>query len=195
MSIVRWGGFLKVTEGDFVLDMSRASKWERFDRSGSPLPQGMSLVDFVIEEPRQMILLEIKDPFRWPDDSASPDKRAGNGRRQESFRTDRLIHQSLVPKIRDSYTWLHLMGKSSKPILFVVLLGFDRIFPESPGLLVMVKDRLLARIRREGPELWKIPYVRDCLVLDPARFSRAFPQYPLFRQSTRAGGDEPVQEI
>ncbi|MCL4461845.1 MAG: hypothetical protein M1297_09095 [Nitrospirae bacterium] len=182
---------VKVREGDFVLDLSRALRWERFDRAGSPVPQGMSLVDFMVEEQRQTILLEIKDPFQ------TPDHRTGTGgwRRPESFRTDRLIHQSLVPKIRDSYTWLHLMGKSVKPILFVVLLGFDRIFPDSSALLVVFKDRLLARIRREGPELWKVPYVRDCLVLDPASFVRAFPQYPLFRQSVQDGGDEPAQEI
>lgn len=188
---------LKVREGDFVLDMSRATSWERFDRAGSPVPHGMSLVDFLIEEPRQRILLEIKDPFRAPGDFVFPESRKGSGKpkRQDVFRSDRLIHESLVPKIRDSYTCLHLMGKSDKPILFVVLLGLDRLFPETPILLGVLKDRLLARIWKEGPDHWKIAYVRDCLVLDPPLFSRRFPQYPLYRQSAHPGGDEPPQEI
>ncbi len=104
---------VKVREGDFVLDLSRANSWERFDRTGSPVPQGMSLVDFLIEEPERRILLEIKDPFRTPGDFVFPERRGWKGgpKRQDMFRTDRMIHESLVPKIRDSYTWLHLMGK------------------------------------------------------------------------------------
>jgi hypothetical protein len=188
---------VKVREGDFVLDLSRANSWERFDRTGSPVPQGMSLVDFLIEEPERRILLEIKDPLRTPGDFVFPERRGWKGgpKRQDMFRTDRMIHESLVPKIRDSYTWLHLMGKNDKPLLFVVLLGLDRLFPVTPGLLGVFKDRLLARIRKEGPDRWKIDYVRDCLVLDPSLFSRVFPQYPLFRESKQTGGDEPQQEI
>lgn len=184
-------------EGDFALDFSLALRWERFDRKGRQIPQGMSFVDFLVEEPRRILLIEIKDPFCLHEVSpmAHTPPRKGIKRGQEAFRMDRMIHQSLVPKIRDSYTWLHLMEQSDKPFLFIVLLGLDCFSIDMSGLLVVFKDRLLSRIRREDAVSWKIPYVQDCLVLDPSSFRRSFPQYPLFRVAEGGGGDEPGQEI
>lgn len=181
---------MTVREGGFVFDFSRASAWERFDPPGRAVPQGMSMVDFVVEETDRLLLIEVKDPFPPPGPDPLLPRRAKGGiwPRGEGFRIDRLIHQSLVPKVRDSYTYLHLMGRDEKPVLYVVLLGFDRIFREN-DLLVVVKDRLASRLRQEGHLPWKRPYVLDCLVLDPDRWRRFFPEYPLSRVSRPEEGE------
>lgn len=153
----------------------------------------MSLVDFIVEEPERLILIEVKDPFPPPGESAYFQKRSKSGfwPEGEGFRIDRLIHQSLVPKMRDSYTYLHLMGRDTKPVLYVVLLGLDRIL-QRVDLLVVVKDRLLSRLGQEGHLPWKRPYVRDCLVLDPDSWRACFPAYPLTRIQRAEVDDEPV---
>ncbi|MHB1285070.1 MAG: hypothetical protein ACYCYP_00680 [Leptospirales bacterium] len=177
-----------VREGGFLFDFSRALAWERFDSMGRAIPQGMSMVDFVVEETDRTLLIEVKDPFPRPGSDLRLNRRGKGGiwPEGEGFRIDRLIHQSLVPKVRDSYTYLHLMGKDTKPVLYVVLLGFDRIFRQN-DLLVIFKDRLSSRLRREGHLPWKRHYVRDCLVLDPDCWRKWLPEYPLLRVADDGG--------
>ncbi|MHB1606598.1 MAG: hypothetical protein ACYCTV_09450 [Leptospirales bacterium] len=187
---------MEVAEGGFLFDFSRSLAWERFDLMGRPVPQGMSLVDFLVEEPERLILIEVKDPFPPPGRGDLFQKRSKGSvwPEGEGFRMDRLIHQSLVPKMRDSYTYLHLMGRDTKPVLYVVLLGLDRILQRF-DLLVVIKDRLLSRLGQEGHLPWKRPYVRNCLVLDPAGWRTAFPEYPLVRVQTDGVEDEHIMKF
>lgn len=166
---------MTVREGSFRFDFSAAASWERLDEMGRSVPQGMAMADFLVEERSRLLLIEVKDPFS--EVGRRPSKRREG---EKLFRVDRLIHQSLVPKARDSYTYLHLMGKDTKPVLYVVLLGFDRIGFE-PAFGIVMKDRLLSRLRREAHRPWIRDYIADCLVLDPENWARAFPEYPLVR--------------
>ena len=164
-----------VREGSFLFDFSAAVSWERLDEMGRSIPQGMAMADFFVEERSRLLLIEVKDPFSEAGQKSSKRQEVEN-----LFRIDRLIHQSLVPKARDSYTYLHLMGKDTKPVLYIVLIGFDRIGFE-PAFGVVMKDRLLSRLRREAHRPWIRDYIADCLVLDPENWSWTFPQYPLVR--------------
>ncbi len=164
-----------VREGSFLFDFSAAVSWERLDEMGRSIPQGMAMADFFVEERSRLLLIEVKDPFSEAGQKSSKRQEVEN-----LFRIDRLIHQSLVPKARDSYTYLHLMGKDTKPVLYIVLIGFDRIGFE-PAFGVVMKDRLLSRLRREAHRPWIRDYIADCLVLDPGNWSWTFPQYPLVR--------------
>lgn len=173
---------MSVREGAFLFDFSAASSWERLDEPGRSIPQGMAMADFFVEEPSRLLLIEVKDPF--PDAGAPAFRKSENDGR---FRIDRIIHQSLVPKARDSYTYLHLMGKDTRPFLYVVLVGFDRIGFE-PAFGLVMKDRLLSRIRREAHRPWIRDYIVDCLVIDPIGWKRVFPRYPLVRLPAPSAG-------
>jgi hypothetical protein len=93
-----------------------------------------------------------------------------------------LIYEDLVPKARDSYTFLHLMGRDTQPCVYVVVLGLDRLAVD-PALLSNFKDRLLQRIRHEAQDPWQRHYVIDCAVVIPATWSTHFPAYALSRSA------------
>jgi hypothetical protein len=169
-------------EGEFEFDF-RTAKVERLDDPTKPCPEGMKLVDFVIEEAERLIMLEIKDPSckaRGGDAKAEAAMEKARAGFLNKIQNDALIADELTPKARDSYTYLHLMKRDGKPVLYAFLLGADRL-PLDPALLLGFKDRLLARLRQETDQPWARHYVTDCLVLTEQTWPIAFPDYPLSR--------------
>lgn len=162
-------------EGEFVFRFPGAGKVEKLDEEGTSKPAGMKLVDFVVEEEARTLLIEVKDPSA----SNVPDKEIEKYTRQLGGKE--LICDHLVPKARDSYTYLHLMKRDSKPFLYIVVLGLER-FPDEKALLVGFKDRLLQRIRKEAKEPWTRQYVKDCIVVTLTGWNKLFKNYPLSRE-------------
>ncbi len=162
----------KVTEGRLEFDFSAAAVVQRLDQPGTPLPHGMALVDFVVEEAKRILLIEVKDPEGTPAAHRAKaledfiEKMKGNG----------LIHEEIVPKARDSYTFLHLMKQDGKSFILVCLLGVG-----TPDLALLggFKDRLLARLRKEAATASVRQYVKDCVVVTPDTWKSVFPAYPL----------------
>lgn len=174
---------MKVCEAELEFDFSAAQAVEKLDDPSGLQPHGMQLVDFVIEDSRHLVMLEIKDPSCQPKGGDAKAMAALERSRVEFVKkvtNDTLIAHELTPKARDSYTWLHLMKRDTKPILYVFLLGTDAISLD-PALLLGFKDRLLGRLRRETKLPWARHYVSDCLVLTESTWANAFPQYPLAR--------------
>ncbi len=174
---------MKVCEAELEFDFSAAQAVEKLDDPSATMPHGMQLVDFVIEDSRHLVMLEIKDPSCRPKGGDAKALAAIERSRAEFIKkmiSDTLIAQELTPKARDSYTWLHLMKRETKPILYVFLLGAEALSLE-PALLLGFKDRLLGRLRHEAKLPWARHYVSDCLVLTEITWAKAFPQYPLVR--------------
>ena len=172
-----------VCEGGFCFGFTGSV--DRLDEPGRRQPVGLSLVDFVVEQRERFLLIEVKDPS---DPGIPPEHRARQQKKfQQKLRSDELIARSLVPKARDSYLFLHLMKRDTKPFVYVVLLGLSACGVE-PALLVAFKDRLLGRLRREADRPWERRYVRDCIVLTEASWSSAFPDYRLSRASAAPRG-------
>lgn len=168
-------------EGALQLDFAGAQSAEKLDRRGEPMPVGMSLVDFVVEEAERVLLLEVKDPS----DPSAQEKAQRRFVRQ--LAGDQLVNHELVPKARDSYTLLHLMERDTKPMILVLLLGDDRLRLD-PALLLALKDRLLARTRQEAAEPWKRQYVADCVVATLATWPNVFPSYSVARAAAGGAG-------
>ena len=159
------------------------SQIERLDDKGKSQPQGMQLVDFLIEEPLRFLMIEVKDPSCKPkgnDDKALAGLISERQKFISKIKNGELIKQELVPKARDSYTYLHLMKRDNKPILFVFVLGVDEL-PLDDASLVQFKSDLLKRLRQETDQPWARRYVDDCLVLTEKSWPLAFPQYTLAR--------------
>ncbi len=162
-------------EGELEFDFRGARAVERLDEQGSPIPQGMSLVDFVVEERGRILLIEVKDPSQ---------QGVPNGNMRDFIRqmqSGKLINEKLVPKARDSYSFLHLMRRDSRPFIFVAVLGLDALTGKKPNLLSL-KDKLANRIRHEAREPWKRRYIDDCVVVTPDTWKNAFPNYSLARR-------------
>jgi hypothetical protein len=165
-----------VREGELQFEFLGATSVERLDVQGQPRPHGMALVDFVVEENSRTLLIEIKDPSQQP----VPERERQRFIRAMQHQT--LIYEDLVPKARDSYTFLHLMERATHPCIYVVVLGLDRLAVD-PALLSNFKDRLLQRIRHEAQDPWQRHYVIDCAVVIPATWSTHFPAYALSRSA------------
>jgi hypothetical protein len=140
-------------------------------------------VDFVVEEDHRLLMIEVKDPSCKPKGVNVAAETALVKSRAEfvkKVQNDTLIAQELTPKARDSYSYLHLMKRDDKPILYAFLLGAEKLTLDA-ALLMGFKDRLLARLRQETDQPWMRQYVTDCVVLTEQTWSLAFPQYPLSR--------------
>lgn len=152
--------------------------WEELDQQDVDLPMGMKLVDLCIEYEEKILLIEIKDPSNF---------RSSQKDRKKYFRrltNDSILKDDLTPKARDSYTYVHLMMRDEKPIVYVVLIGIDA--HDSPiGLAELgnFKTRLLRNVRKECHTSWKRKHIKDCLVLSVETWNRRFKDFPVKRLS------------
>jgi hypothetical protein len=159
--------------------------WNELDRQGIKLPVRMKFVDLVIERDQDVLLVEIKDPSnaRCPEEE-----------RQRYFKRlsdNSVLSQELTPKVRDSYTFLHLMERDGKPFKYVVLLGLDAFDPEQQkALLTGFKDRLLADIRCETDTPWRRNHITDCVVLSVDIWNKTFSDWPVTRGPAAAANGE-----
>jgi hypothetical protein len=136
----------------------------------------MKFVDLVIERDDDILLIEIKDPSH----SKSPDKERNSYLKR--LRDNSILAQELTPKARDSYLYLHLMERDTKPFKYIVLLGLDTFnFEIQKGILGDFKDRLLADIRCESYEAWKRKHITDCVVLSVNVWNKKFPEWSVTR--------------
>ncbi len=174
---------MKYQEGELKFDFTAAKSVEKLDDSKRKLPTGMQFVDFVVEDDARILLIEVKDPS-CSAKGANPQAEAAITKSRTDFMkkiaNDSLIAQELTPKARDSYTYLHLMKKDSRPMLFAFLLGAEKLTLD-PALLLGFKERLLARLRHEADQPWSRNYMTDCIVLTESNWTTVFPQYPVVR--------------
>ncbi len=161
-------------EKELMLNLSAAESWIKLDEPGETRPIGMALVDFVITERDRIVMVEVKDPS----DQGTPERERNSFVRRLSG--DEYISGRLIPKARDSYCYLHLMGMDDRPIVFVLLLGMERT-PIEAAQLLATKERILSRLRWESDRPWEQPYVRDCAVLTVDGWRRYLPRYPIRR--------------
>jgi len=174
---------MKQREGEFEFDFTAAQSVEKLDSPLKQKPEGMKLVDFVVEEERRLIMIEIKDPSgkaKGGDPDAEKGLQHNRTEYVKKLQNNTLIIEELTPKARDSYSYLHLMKRDTKPILYVFLLGIDKLAIDH-FLLLDVKERLLKRLRKEADQPWRRDYVSDCVVLTEKTWSATFPEYPLVR--------------
>jgi hypothetical protein len=169
-------------EGEFRFDFSGAISVQKLDDKNRKLPQGMQLVDFVIEENDRILFVEIKDPSCKPKID-TPEAHAALQKQRSGFikkiANDELIADELTPKARDSYCYLHLMAKEEKKIIYAFLLGAQELTLD-PALLMSFKERLLRQTMQECDLPWVRQYVADCVVVTEKNWTATF-GYPLQR--------------
>jgi hypothetical protein len=156
-----------LAETGLEFDFSRAVAAERLDAQGRAIPDGMCLVDFVVEVADEIWLVEVKRPA-----CGGPAELAGY---QARMATDELLPR-LVEKCRDSYTFLHLMHRDRKPMRYVLLIDGP-----TPGLYADFRARLERRVRQETDVPWARHYVRFCDVRSRNMWNtdREYGQFPI----------------
>lgn len=168
-----------VREGELELCLPDGVTVTRLDPQtpGQPQPSGMSLVDFVLEAPAYALLLEFKDP------GASGATAAARQSFLAEVKGGDWIPGKIVPKMRDSYTFQHLIGHDTRRLVAVLVVGWD-CFAADRALLLALQDRLRAGVRGETGTDWVRQYVTGALVLTVDTWNERFPEYPLSRRLT-----------
>ncbi len=170
----------ELVEGELCFSFPAHLEVEFFDRRGRSFPHGVRPVDFIVSDGKTLYQIEVKDPSC----SQVPEsERAGF---LKKMRTRELTHEELVPKARGTYTYLHLMERDDRPMVYVVVIGIERLSIQ-PLLLMQLRDRLAARLRREADEPWKRVYLSDCVVITPADLGKVIPGASV-RRTTETGG-------
>ena len=169
-------------EGEFEFDFSESRKVEKLDDKNKQLPQGMQLVDFVVDHGRKFLLIEVKDPSCCPKGGVSAQKAIEKQRIEfvAKMQNDDLIANELTPKARDSYCMLHLMHRDTKPMLFVFFLGAKELQLD-PALILNFQERLRNRLHQETDVPWARKYVEDCVVVTETTWADVLPEYPMSR--------------
>ncbi len=159
-------------------------QWDELDKQGVKLPEKMKFVDIVIERENDTLLVEIKDPSH----ARSPDTERNSYLKR--LKDNSVLTKDLTPKVRDSYTFLHLMERDTKPFKYIVLVGLDAFNSETQkALLGGFKDRLLTDIRCEATEPWKRQHIADCLVMSVSIWNQNFPVWPIIRISAATAAE------
>ncbi len=142
---------MKFSEGKIEFEVSTDVSPVKLDEQSKSQPEGMCLVDYVVDLPDVLWLIEVKD---FPPDRPQERKEFEDGYRGT-------INGNWVPKARDSYTFLHLMKRDNKPMGYIVLLeGIDS------GLFPVLREHLRNRLDKETDQPWERRYIKDCYVLN-----------------------------
>ena len=171
-------------EGNLSFEFSGANTVIKLDARETKLPHGMQFVDFVVEQEKEIYLIEVKDPFqkRVPEkEKARYFKELENGAR--------LINEVFVPKARDSYTYLHLMERDSKPFVYIVLIAEGEDFSKKDLDILLstgLQTRLKNRIQKEAEKPWKRKYIQNCIILTLKKWKELFPDWTIRRREESA---------
>lgn len=150
---------MKLKEGQLEFDFDDVAA-ERMDtQTRMHNLKGMKLCDFLIELPDGLLLVEVKNSQQVSEDPREQERTLNN-----TVHTSR-IENDLVPKARDTYTYLHLMDRiGSKSLDYVVFLGLNLV-PRDHQTLLTAKEKLMRRLRQEDTHAWKRQYICECAVI------------------------------
>ncbi|MCC4246590.1 hypothetical protein [Stappia indica] len=133
----------------------------------------MKAVDFIVEIPSHILLLEIKDP----DHPRSQEKdRINFIKKIKSGALD----VELTQKYRDSWIYLKASGDiPKKPLRYFVLIACESL---TPAELTVRTDELKRKLPLKGikGQDWSW-FVEDCAVFNLRSWNRKFPQIPVER--------------
>ena len=128
------------------------------------LGHGLKNVDFIIRENQRTLMVEVRGTRSKPEDYLSDDK----------------INE-FVEKARDTYTFLHLLEDAVNPRTYVVLIDYERGSRIESAFMNSRHDSLMAKLKGEKGNRWKIEYIGATLLLSLDEFSNHFPNYAAAR--------------
>ena len=160
-----------VQEEDLIFDVSFADKVEKFDdKKLHDTRSTMKKVDFIIEDKKRFIFLEVKDP----------DMPGANN--IEKFKKDHLggnLISDLAGKYRDSLLFSKLRGTLNKPVDYIVLISMASL----EDALVISKIDALKRAIPISHKQWVEDSVNSCVILKLDAYKRTFGDGSVWRAS------------
>lgn len=173
-------------EGELEFDFSKADRAERFgEESRHGMSHCMKAVDFLVEWPDALWLVEAKDPSI----STIPDHESEKSRRKFIRRLQRktLFHEDLGPKAKDTFLYLHLTDRiPEKPLKYFVLIAMEAFEKELLGASTLELKQASCLV---GPidSHWETPYIADAAVFDIASWNHHLNRCPVRRRKKEYG--------
>ena len=164
-----------IREGNLEFTFPDNATCRRFDDSSHGLSHCMKAVDFIVEEPRRVLYIEIKDPDH-------PKSRLQNRKRFiELFQSGKLNEQ-LKYKYRDSFLYEWASKNNSKPIHYWVLIALESVgFAE----LLSLNDSLSRSlpINTDSSIPWKRAIANECMIFNISSWNKHLSNYSVKRIS------------
>ncbi|MFH1138285.1 MAG: hypothetical protein V1816_19610 [Pseudomonadota bacterium] len=169
-----------LVEGDIEFDFSAAVCAERFDdEEKHKLSHCFKRIDFLVEWPDSLWLVEVKDPSsgRIP-----PECREG---KKDDFldelKSQTLFSKALAPKLKDSFLYLHLNDElPPKPLKYFVFIGLGELDDAMLGHNSTLLKRHCCLTGPDG-EGWRNPYITNAMVFNEKSWNRTLPRCPVRR--------------
>jgi len=170
---------IKLKEGDLEFDFRQAIRAEKFDDHTQKISHCMKGVDFMVEWPDSLWLIEVKDP----DSTQIPQQYRDTQKKQfmKKLESQSLFSKELGPKIKDTFLFLYLKNElPAKPLKYFVLLAFGELDPE---LLPSLTDTLQRKSCLLGPDnsAWQNHYVEDAVIFTQQTWNKKLTQCPVVR--------------
>lgn len=167
-----------IEENDLQFDFPETVKVKRFDdgKKHGLTHARMKAVDFIVEEDKRIIFVEITD-FQHP---SSPSKELKKNLGKLS--SESLVNYELMPKCRDSFLYEYGMDNLGKPIYYYVLIALDTL---TEADLDCQTSLLRKCIPVDGPlgNPWENKFVHGCSIMNINTWNTHFSQYPVSRIS------------
>ena len=163
-----------LSEGDLRLTLPQGVSGRRLDNAQHGLSHCMKAVDWILEIPERIYFIEVKDPeaphARHHEDSS---------RFLQGFSAGKLT-PDLVVKFRDSFLYEWACDRVGKPVSYYVIVASEAL--DVPQLQTRTDD-LKRKLPVGVPRCWTRAMAHDCRVFNVTRWNKAFPQFPLSRDS------------
>lgn len=156
---------MKVSADGFDFDFTDAVDAFVFDEKDPASPQfhglshAMKAVDVVVELPMDYLFVEAKT-FQGPDDYTK-DKAFDH------------LRERLKYKYRDTFLYRWAEEKVDKPIRYICLLTLDN------ALISRMNKELQRQLPPGKAARWKKEIAGSCVVVNPERWNRNFPRWPV----------------
>ena len=163
----------KYIEGNLCLSVADGLAARNFDDSSHGLAHCMKAVDFIVEIPSHILLIEFKDPDH---PSAHETNRADFLAKFSSGNLD----VELTQKYRDSWLYLRASGPlPEKPFRYFVLVACENL---TSAELTVRTDELRKKLplKGVGGQDWSW-FIQDCAVFSLASWNANLPQLQITR--------------
>lgn len=161
---------MAVVEGALSMQVPPNCTAYKFDGEAHGLSHCMKAVDFVVETPGALLLIEFKDP-----DGAPIEARSDWAKKLH----DGVIDNELKTKFRDTWLYLYASGKINKPVNYLVLIALQNLSTEALSARTVSLKRNIPVEGPEGP--WANPLLVGCAVHNIESWNRTHAQLSIVR--------------
>ena len=159
-------------EGELQVSLPKSVRGRQFDDDTHGLSHCMKAVDWIIDTPDEVYIVEVKDL----------DARGAAGRKERQEYLDALKAgakgSDFVAKFRDSFIYQWACELIDKPIIYLVVIACQAL---DEAMLLHRTDALRRHLPSGCPSAWKRAIAKDVLVFNQQTWNERLGDFPMKR--------------